>query len=63
MRINGNIAKVMVLGKENKGISVEINREKIEQVNLFKNTGMLMDREGRTEAEVVKGLLRLKIIS
>lgn len=38
--------RVVVLGKENKDSNIEINQEKIEQVNTIKHLGLFIDREG-----------------
>lgn len=52
MKINTNKTKVMVLSKENKEINLEISQSKIEQVDVFKYLGVLIDREGNMENEI-----------
>ncbi|XP_031341011.1 uncharacterized protein LOC116169125 [Photinus pyralis] len=52
MRINCNKTKVMVIGKENRSMDIEIGSDKIEQVDVYKYLGVLIHRDGSMDAEV-----------
>lgn len=52
MKINAKKTKVMMVGKENRNMNIELNNEKIEQVNTYKYLGVTIDREGNMKEEI-----------
>ncbi|KAK9716879.1 hypothetical protein QE152_g24490 [Popillia japonica] len=52
MTVNKDKTKVMVLGKEEEHINIEIDGQILEQVNTFKYLGVQIDSQGRGNIEV-----------
>lgn len=52
LKINPNKTKVMMIGKEQKQLNIELNQEKIEQVEEYKYLGIWIEREGNIENEI-----------
>ena len=52
MKINIKKTKVMVVGNQKKNVNIEINGERIEQVDAFKYLGTTIQNEGDTANEI-----------
>lgn len=52
MKINPQKTKVMVIGKRTRTTDIKIGDQKIEQVDIYKYLGVLIQREGNMEEEI-----------
>lgn len=52
LKINAEKTKVMLIGKENKELEIQLNGNRMEQVETFKYLGVKVHKDGRNDAEI-----------
>lgn len=54
MKINTDSTKVMIIGQEDINISIKLNEESIEHIEMFKYLGVKIQKYGKCHAEINK---------